>query len=112
MIKIIIKWLILSISVFASGYFVAGIVVADYWVALLAGAILLLINILVKPIVKILTLPLTIISFGLFGLILNAIFFIFVSQLIGGFSVVGFIPALYGSILVSILVWLSDKILN
>jgi putative membrane protein len=110
--KIIIKWLTLSLSVFAAGYFIAGVVVADYWVALLAGAILLFINVLIKPIVKILTLPLSVITFGLFGFILNALFFLFVSQLIGGFTVIGFVPALFGSILVSVLVWLSNIILK
>lgn len=112
MFKTLFKLLILSLSVFATGYFISGVFVASFWVAILAGAILLLINSVVKPIVKLLTLPLSIITFGLFGFILNALFFLFVSQIIGGFSVAGFLPALWGSILVSVLAWLSDKILG
>ncbi len=110
--KVILKWIILSLAVFGAGYAIAGVFVADIWVAVLAGAILLFINVIIKPIVKILTLPLTVISFGLFGFVLNALFFFFVSKLIGGFDVVGFLPALWGSIVVSVLTWIADKILN
>jgi putative membrane protein len=110
MVRVIFKWIILSLSVYAAGYFVAGVFVADFWVAALAGAILLFINTLVKPVIKILTLPLMVVTFGLFSLVLNGLFFMFVSQIISGLSVSGFAPAIWGSVIVSVLTWLAEKI--
>ena len=65
--------------------------------------ILGILNILVKPILVILTLPITIVTLGLFIFVINAFIFLFVASLIEGFTVDGFIPALIGSILVSVI---------
>lgn len=110
--KTFFKWLILSGSVFLSGVLVAGVFVDSVWVAILAGAGSLFINTIIKPVAKFITLPLTIISFGLFGFVLNAIFYYLLALIIPGFTIVGFVPALIGSIIVSIFAWISDKVLG
>lgn len=99
-------------AVYAAGYFLSGIFVMDLWAALFAGAALMIINAIVRPVIKLLTLPLNIITFGIFGIILNGLFFLFVSQLINGFTVVGFLPALWGSIVVSLLSGLAFKFVD
>jgi len=110
--KIIKHVLLISIAVFAASYFVEGVVVNPFWVSLIAGAVLTVINFLVKPIIKILTLPINIITLGLFSIVINAGIFWFIGNgdLIKGFSVNGWEPALYGSIIVSVITWLGDKI--
>lgn len=109
--KIILHWLILSAAIFASAYFIPGISISGIPQALLAAAVLLFINTLIKPIVKILTLPITILTLGLFALILNGLFFWFVAGLIQGFTVTGFMAAFWGALLVSVINWIGNKVL-
>jgi putative membrane protein len=103
-------WLVLTGAVYAAGYFVPGVHVASLWVAMLAGALLLFINTLIKPILKILALPLMIVTFGLFSLVLNGLFFLFVSEIISGLTIDNFTAAIIGSLIISILAWLAEKI--
>lgn len=96
------------LAVLAADYLVAGIHVDTVVTALIAGAALTIIQIIVKPIVKILTLPITLITLGLFLLVLNALFFWFVSSLVPGMTVDSFVAAFLGSLIVSVLNWLFD----
>src|SRR6185369_16257627 len=100
--KIILHWIILTAAVFISAYFVAGVHVSSLVTAAIVAACIAFINFTVKPIIEILTLPITIITFGLFSFILNAAFFCFVAQIITGFSVSGFAAAFWGALLVSV----------
>ena len=79
-----------------------GISVENYYHALLAAVVLGLLNIFIKPILVILTLPVTIVTFGLFMFVINAIIFLLADFFLSGFTVVGFLPALIGSLFVSI----------
>jgi putative membrane protein len=110
--KILLHWLILTLAVLASQYVVPGITVDTFLTAVIVAAILAFINTIVKPIVGILTLPINILTLGIFSVVLNALFFWFVAYLISGFSVDGFQAALLGSIIVSILNWIADKVLD
>jgi putative membrane protein len=106
------RWLMLILAVIASAHFVAGIDVSGVLPAVIAGAVLTFIHTIVKPIVKILTLPINIITLGLFALILNAVFFWFVSDVVNGFDVATFMSAVWGSVIVSILNWLTDRVVK
>lgn len=106
------RWLMLILAVIASAHFVAGISVAGVLPAVIAGAVLVFIHLIIKPIVKILTLPITIITLGLFALVLNALFFWFVSDIVTGFDVASFTSAIWGSLIVSILNWLTDRVIK
>lgn len=97
------------LAVLAADYLVAGIHLDGITTALIAGAALTIIQTIIKPIVKILTLPITLITLGLFLLILNALFFWFVSGLVPGMTVDTFIAAFLGSLVVSALNWLFDR---
>src|SRR3989344_9077866 len=82
--KIIIHWLIISGAVYGLAYFLPDISVSPWWVALIVGAVLYFIHSLVKPIIKILTLPITLVTFGMFSIALNLFFFWFPSYIIEG----------------------------
>ncbi|OGK55920.1 hypothetical protein A3J15_02675 [Candidatus Roizmanbacteria bacterium RIFCSPLOWO2_02_FULL_38_10] len=92
---IIIRLIINSLAVFFTAKLLPGMVtVEDLYAALLVAVILGLINTFVKPILKILTLPITILTLGLFSLILNALLILLVDRLVPGFSVNGLFAAI------------------
>ena len=90
---------------------VPGIVVDSVYAALIAAAILAFLNAIVKPILVILTLPITILTLGLFIFIINAGLFLFVASFVEGFSVTGFWTALLGSAIVSVISTLGNRYL-
>ncbi len=110
--KILLHWLILTLAVIASQYVVPGISVNTFMTAVVVAAILAFINMIIKPIVGILTLPINILTLGLFSLVLNALFFWGVAYIVTGFHVSGFQAAFFGSLIVSVLNWIADKILD
>jgi putative membrane protein len=82
---------------------ITGIEVNGFYTALVAAVILGILNVIIRPILLILTLPITILTLGLFAFVLNGLLFLFAASFIEGFNVAGFIPALIGSILMSII---------
>ncbi|MBP7832063.1 MAG: phage holin family protein [Candidatus Pacebacteria bacterium] len=107
--KIIIHWIILTLAVLATPYVVSGIHVDGLLTAVVVAAVLGFINTVVKPLVTILTLPINIITLGLFSVVLNGLFFWFVAVLVSGFSIDTFIAAIWGAFVVSILNWIVSK---
>ncbi len=110
--KILAHWLIITLAVLAVPYVVDGIHVDTLLTAVIVGAVLGFINLIVKPVVKILTLPINILTLGLFSVILNGLFFWFVATLIDGFNIDNFMAAIIGAFIVSILSWIGDKVLG
>lgn len=108
--SIFFRWLMLILAVIASAYFVDGITVVGILPAVIAGAVLVFIHTIIKPIVKILTLPINLITLGLFSLVLNGIFFWFAAEVVSGFSVGGFMDAFWGAIIASVLNWFVDRV--
>ena len=102
----------ISGAVYGLAYFLPGISVSPWWVALIVGAILYFIHSLIKPIIKILTLPITIITFGLFSIVLNMLFFWFPSYIIKGFNITTMKALIVGAITVSVVNWIADKMLK
>lgn len=101
MFNILLGLVITALSILFVGEVVPGIEVVDFWNALVAALVLGIINITLKPILIILTLPINILTLGLFSFVLNAFFFYFVSELVSGFTVEGFWAAVFGSLIVS-----------
>lgn len=110
--KLIARLFITALSLLAAAYLIPGIVVANIYVALIAAAVLGVLNIFVRPLLILLTLPITLLTFGLFVFIINAALFWFAASFIEGFAVAGFIPALIGSLFVSIVSTVANKILT
>lgn len=110
--KIILHWILISVSVFIASKIVDGIFVDPIWMAFIVGACLALFNMFIKPIIKILTLPLNIITFGLFSLVINGAIFWYLGTIINGFSVESFLAAFLGALIVSILNWMLSKVFH
>ena len=103
---ILIRWAVTIVAVFIAARLVPGIHY-DNWVGLaLFAAVLGLVNAVVKPILVLLALPAVILSLGLALLVINALTFLLASALVPGFAVDGFLAALLGSIVVSLVSWL------
>jgi putative membrane protein len=93
-------------------YLISGIQVEGIYIAFITAIILGLINISIRPLVKLLTLPISILTLGLFALVINAVFFWFVASFIDGFTVTGFWPAFFGALIMSVVSWLTNQLLK
>lgn len=109
--KIIAKLLLTALTLLVVANYVPGIAVDGLYPALIAAVILGLLNLIVRPILIILTLPITIITIGLFVLVINASLFLFAASFIEGFAVSGFGYALLGSLIVSVVSTLGNRFL-
>jgi putative membrane protein len=112
MIGLLIRWLVLTAAILAASYMLNGITVSGFGPALAAAAILGVLNVILRPIIIILTLPVNILTLGLFTFVINAALLLLVSNLIPGFDVRGFWPALWGSIVISIVSWLLTAFIS
>jgi putative membrane protein len=102
---ITIRWLTLTVAVILTSYLIDGIVVQGFFSALFAAAALGILNAFFRPIALILTLPINILSFGLFTFIINAVMLKMASSIIPGFNVRGFWAAVMGALFISIISW-------
>ena len=98
----IIRFLLSGLAVLLTAYLLPGVSVENYWYALLVALVLSLANVLVKPVLVILTIPITFVTFGLFLLVINAVIILLVDYLIDGFNVDGFWWALAFSLILSL----------
>lgn len=105
---LIFRWFILSISIMAAAYLIDGIHVSGFWGAFLTAAILGLLNTFLRPILLLLTLPINILSLGLFTFVINAILLMMASGVIAGFEVRSFGSALLGSLVISGVNWILN----
>ena len=110
MMSIVVKWLLSSIAVLIAAYILPGVAVTSFGTALLVAAILALLNAVLRPILVILTIPITVVTLGLFLLVINALIILLTDSLISGFEVSNFWWALLFSFLLSILGALFDDI--
>lgn len=109
--KIIWHWLILSIAIYVTTYLLPNTVSAHpTYIVLVVGACLMFVNFVIKPIISILTLPINILTLGLFGMILNGAFFWLLTDVIPGFKIVSFSGAVIAALIVSIVNWILEKI--
>ncbi len=106
---ILLRWFITTLSIFALPFFVSGISLNGantILTAIIVGACLVFLDMVVKPIVSILTLPLNMITLGLFSMVINAGFFWFIGQIIVGFVVANFNAAIIGAFVISVINWI------
>ena len=106
---IILRVLFNALGLLLIANFVPGITVSGFYTAVIAAVILGVLNAIVKPVLLILTLPITIITLGLFSLVINAALFLFAASFIDGFAVESFWYALLGSLLMSIISTVGNK---
>jgi putative membrane protein len=110
--KIILHWILISVSVLLASKIIDGVSLDPIWMALVVGACLTLFNMFIKPIIKILTLPLNIITFGLFSLVVNGGVFWYLGTIIDGFIVESFWFAFLSALIVSVLNWMLSKVFH
>ncbi|OZI15748.1 hypothetical protein CAL18_17385 [Bordetella genomosp. 7] len=108
---LILVWILNAIALLAVAYLLPGIAVASFGSALIAALVLGLLNMLVKPVLVLLTLPITIVTLGLFLIVLNALLFWLAGSILRGFQVNGFWWAVAGAILYSIISGLLSRLI-
>ncbi len=113
MIHFVIRWVINALLLMLIPYIVPNVSVASFYTAMVTALVLALFNAIIKPILMILTLPINILTLGLFTLIINGLLFWFISSFVKGFDVLGFWPAFWAALVYSIfsilISWLVDK---
>ena len=109
---ILIRWLLLTISIILTSYLVDGIYVASFFSALFAALVLGILNALFRPVLIVITLPINILTLGLFTFLINALLLKMVSGVVPGFYVYGFWSAVFGSLIISLVSWLLSSFVN
>ena len=109
---LMIRWLLLTISIILTSYLIDGIYVRSFASALFAALVLGILNALFRPILLIITLPINILTLGLFTFVINALLLKMVSGVVPGFYVHGFFSAVFGSLLISLVSWLLSSFVN
>ena len=104
----VIRWLVLTLIIMALPYIIPGIRVNSLGSAIAAAAVLGILNVLVKPILVILTLPLTILTLGLFLLIINALVFYWTGKLVSGIEIDSFFSAFVAALVISLVNLVSN----
>jgi putative membrane protein len=111
--KLIVRLLINMAAILLIAHFLPRVIWVDnLWSAFIAAFILGIVNAIIRPILILLTLPLTLVTFGLFLLVINGLMLWLVAALVEGFHVNGFWGAVFGSILISIIGWVLSRILH
>ena len=111
--RFLIRLSINVVIIMIIAYLFPSLVRVDSWVSALGAAFLLgIVNAIIRPIFILLTLPLTLVTLGLFLLVINALMLWLVAGLVGGFHVTGFWGAFFGSILISLISWIFSRIIH
>ncbi len=108
----LLRWFLNAALVMLVAYLVPGITVATFWAALLVALALGVLNAIIRPILVILTLPITLITLGLFTLVINAVLFWFVSTVVKGFTVESFGAAFLGAFILWVFSFFTNTVLK
>lgn len=111
MLTLIARWILNAAALLLVAYLYPGVAIESFFAALIAALVLGLVNAVVRPILVLLTLPVTILTLGLFLFVINALLFWFVAEIVSGFRVTGFVAALVGSLLYSVITLLTSWLL-
>ncbi len=103
--KLLIVWLLNALALLVVAYVVPSIHVSGIGSALIAAAVIGLVNLLIRPVLVILTLPVTVLTLGLFLLVINGLLFLFVGHILNGFEVQTLLAGIVGAVLYSLISW-------
>jgi putative membrane protein len=109
--RLLLTWLINALALLALPYLFTSIHVEGFGTALVAALVLGLINTLIRPVLVLLTLPVTLLTLGLFIFVINGLLFWFVGSFVKGFTVEGFWTAVFGAIVYSVISWALSSLL-
>ena len=109
--RILAVWIINALSLLALPYIFTGIRVEGFYTALIVALVLGLINAVARPLLILVTLPLTVVTLGLFIFAINGLLFWFVASFVDGFAVSGFWTAVWGAIAYSVISWACSALI-
>ena len=109
--KFLLRLLLNGAAVFLAAQLIPGIGIAGPGAAIVAGIVLGLVNAIVRPVLILLTLPVTLVTLGLFIFVVNAICLALAAWFVPGFTISGFIPAFLGALVITIISWLLSALL-
>ena len=109
---ILLRWIVNAAALVLVSSIVPGFEVAGFFSALIAALILGLVNVIVRPVLLLVTLPINILTFGLFTFVINALMIELVSSIVKGFTVVDFRAAFWGALILTAISWLVDYASN
>ena len=109
---ILIRWFILTLAILLSAYVIDGIIVTGFFPALFAAAVLGILNAFFRPVLLILTLPVNIVTLGLFTFVINALLLKMTSGVISGFDIHGFWAAVLGALVISVVSWFLNSFVS
>jgi len=107
---ILLRWFLNAAVLLLVAYIVPGFTVSSFYTALIVALVLGIVNAIIKPILVILTLPINILTLGLFTFVINAGLILFVSTIVKGFVVDGFLPALFGGLILWVFSWFTSAV--
>lgn len=111
MLNLLLAWLVNALCLLAVAMLVPGVHITGFGSALVGALVLGVVNTLIRPVLSLLTLPITLLTLGLFSFVINAAMFGLAAFLIRGFGVDGFWPALWGALAFGVLSWIANAIL-
>jgi putative membrane protein len=109
-LRLALVWLVNAVALIAVAYLMPSVSVASFGAALVAALVLGLINAVVRPVLVLLTLPVTVLTLGLFIFVLNGLLFWMVGEWLEGFAVAGFWAGVFGALLFSLVSWLLSAL--
>ena len=109
--RLLLVWIVNAAALFLLPFVFPWVSVDTFWTALIAALVLGLINTLIRPLLVILTLPVTLLTLGLFIFVINGLLFWWVGSFIEGFRVGGFWPGVFGAIVYSLISWVLSSLL-
>ena len=110
MIRLLIRWILYAAGLIFTAWIIPGIEINTFWTAMFACVIIALINTFIKPVLNLITLPINIITIGLFSLILNALLFMLAGWITPGVEIDGFLCVLLGSVVFSVCSLIISKL--
>jgi putative membrane protein len=112
MIALLVQWLLYAVALLIVSRLVPGFYVSGLWPALIASLVIGLLNATVGLFLKIVTFPLSILTLGLFLLVINSLMILLASNIVRGFTVRGFFPALWGAVVLALLGMLIKAVMK
>jgi len=107
---LLLRWLGSALALIIVDHVVPGFHVQNFWYALIAALVLGLLNLTVRPLLTLLTLPVTLVTLGFFTLIINAVVILLMASVVKGVSVDGFAPAFWGGVVLWLIGWATNSL--
>lgn len=111
MLLLLLRWALSALSVIITAYIVPGVTISNVWAAFVAALVIGLVNALIRPLIILLTLPVNIVTLGLFTLVINGLMFWLASSIVKGFDVANFQAAFFGALVYWIVSWITNGLI-